>query len=225
MKKQWIERLAVLGCVLLAVAILHSRTRAQSQAAPSAHQQAGILTLEGPAIHVLVTARLPRAELRKLVTDSRTARDHPDLAEYYRSKADRLEAEAARDEQLARAFGDTVPMNGESHFSVGRNAFHYHLQARECLSEARNARLLADLYAQAAQGEGCFRCHNLNGRGGKIGPDLATEGTRGRSNAWLIGHFKNPQAYSPSSVMPAFAGLTSRQLETLAAFLQYQKAR
>ncbi|MEJ2008226.1 MAG: cbb3-type cytochrome c oxidase subunit II [Acidobacteriota bacterium] len=225
MRKQWIERLAVLGCALLALSIVHSITRAQDQGAPFDHQQTSILTLEGPAIHVLVTEPLSRRELRKLVTDPRTARDHPDLAEYYRSKADRLKAEAEEDQQTARALGDPKPLDAPDHFNIGRNARHYHVIAKRSLKQARDASLLADLYAQAAQGEGCFRCHSLHGRGGKIGPDLAMEGTRGRSNAWLVGHFRDPQAYSPSSVMPAFGALTNRQLEALATFLQHQRAR
>lgn len=71
--------------------------------------------------------------------------------------------------------------------------------------------------------EGCFSCHQLNGQGGKVGPDLTKEGTRGRSNAWLIGHFKNPAAYTPGSVMPSFKNLTNQQLQALTAFLQNEK--
>lgn len=71
--------------------------------------------------------------------------------------------------------------------------------------------------------EGCFMCHRLDGEGGKVGPDLTVEGTRGRSNAWLIGHFKDPPAYTPGSIMPAFKNLTNEQLRALAAFLQSQK--
>jgi cytochrome c553 len=223
MRKQWIGGCAVLGCALLALSFAHSNIRAQGRSAPSDHQQTGILTLEGPAIHILVTAPLSRRELRKLVTDSRTAQNHPNLAEYYRSKADRLEVEAAKDQQIAQTFGDPKPLNAPDHFNIGRNARHYHVMAKRCLGRAQDGRLLAALYAQATQGEGCFTCHSLRGRGGKIAPDLAAEGTRRRSDAWLIGHFKDPRAYSSTSVMPALAGLTNRQLQALATFLQYQK--
>lgn len=71
--------------------------------------------------------------------------------------------------------------------------------------------------------EGCFMCHELDGHGGKVGPNLTFEGTRGRSDAWLIGHFKDPSAYSPGSIMPAFKNLTARQLQALTTFLQSQK--
>lgn len=225
MAKQWIERSAVLGCALLVLSIPHSNTKAQDRGAPIDHPQTKILTLEGPAIHVLVTEHLQGWELRNLVTDARTARDHPDLAEYYQSKAQSLNVEAERDAQLARAFGDRTPLDGDSHFSGGRDAFHYHVIAKRCHRQSQNYKLLAALYTQAAQGEGCFKCHSLHGRGGKIAPDLAMEGTRSRSKAWLIGHFKDPQAYSRASVMPALNGLTNRQLQVLATFLQYQKER
>jgi mono/diheme cytochrome c family protein len=73
--------------------------------------------------------------------------------------------------------------------------------------------------------EGCFMCHRLNGEGGKVGPDLTTEGTRGRAQEWLIGHFKDPPAYVPGSIMPPFKNLTDEQLKALTAFLQNQKER
>jgi mono/diheme cytochrome c family protein len=71
--------------------------------------------------------------------------------------------------------------------------------------------------------EGCFTCHQLNGEGGAVGPDLTTEGARGRTEAWLIGHFKNPPAYTPGSIMPPFENLTEEQLKALTTFLQNQK--
>ena len=73
--------------------------------------------------------------------------------------------------------------------------------------------------------EGCFMCHQLGGEGGKVGPDLTVEGTRGRSSEWLIGHFKDPPAYTPGSIMPPFKNLTDEQLRALTAFLQSQNGR
>jgi mono/diheme cytochrome c family protein len=71
--------------------------------------------------------------------------------------------------------------------------------------------------------EGCFICHRLDGEGTKVGPDLTVEGNRGRSAAWLVGHFKNPAAYVPGSIMPSFQNLTDEQLSALTAFLESQK--
>lgn len=73
--------------------------------------------------------------------------------------------------------------------------------------------------------EGCFMCHRLNSEGGKVGPDLTVEGTRGRTDEWLIGHFKNPPAYTRGSIMPAFKNLTEEQLKALTLFLQSQKGK
>lgn len=71
--------------------------------------------------------------------------------------------------------------------------------------------------------EGCFMCHKLRDDGGDVGPDLSVEGTRGRTADWLIGHFKDPPAYTPGSVMLPFKELTDEQLRALVAFLQAQK--
>lgn len=86
-------------------------------------------------------------------------------------------------------------------------------------SEAQLIAYGKTLYRQ----EGCFMCHRLNGEGTKVGPDLTTEGTRGRTADWLIGHFKDPPAYTKGSVMPPFKNLTEEQLQALTAFLQNQK--
>ena len=64
MSKQWIERLAILGCALLALAFGQSRTSAQELAAQADHQQSRVVTLEGPAIHILVTEPLSRRDHR-----------------------------------------------------------------------------------------------------------------------------------------------------------------
>lgn len=66
-------------------------------------------------------------------------------------------------------------------------------------------------------------CHKFDGVGGSIGPDLSIEGERGRSDAWLIGHFKDPPRFSPGTVMPAFDNLTSSQLNALVVLLQHAK--
>ena len=73
--------------------------------------------------------------------------------------------------------------------------------------------------------EGCFTCHKLDGEGNAVGPDLTSEGTRRRSDEWLIGHFKDPPKYTPRSAMPPFLNLNEDQLRALTAFLQNQKGR
>jgi mono/diheme cytochrome c family protein len=70
--------------------------------------------------------------------------------------------------------------------------------------------------------ENCGGCHRLHGDGGRVGPDLSNEGDRGRSNAWMIGHFQNPAAFVPGSLMPATINLNQEQLLALTEFLQSQ---
>ena len=71
--------------------------------------------------------------------------------------------------------------------------------------------------------QGCLMCHRLKGEGGGVGPDLTSEGRRGRTTEWLMGHFKDPATYVKGSVMPPSKNLTEEQLKALAAFLQNQK--
>ena len=53
------------------------------------------------------------------------------------------------------------------------------------------------------QKNGCAACHQVNGMGGKIGPDLNGVANR-RSEAWVIQHFQNPQMMSPKTPMPPY---------------------
>jgi mono/diheme cytochrome c family protein len=96
------------------------------------------------------------------------------------------------------------------------------VQQKEAAAAKSQAEVVAygrKLYRQ----EGCVECHQLDGEGGTVGPDLTVEGTRGRSGDWLVGHFKDPSAYTPGSIMFSFKQLTDEQLRALTAFLQNQK--
>jgi cbb3-type cytochrome oxidase cytochrome c subunit len=53
------------------------------------------------------------------------------------------------------------------------------------------------------QKNGCAACHQVNGAGGKIGPELNGVANR-RSEAWVIQHFQNPQMMSPKTPMPPY---------------------
>jgi len=55
MKKRWIKWSTVLGSALLALSTVQSNVEAQDHGVQNDHQQTRILTLEGPAIHILVT--------------------------------------------------------------------------------------------------------------------------------------------------------------------------
>jgi mono/diheme cytochrome c family protein len=69
--------------------------------------------------------------------------------------------------------------------------------------------------------EGCLMCHRLGSEGNDIGPNLTKEAKRNRTPQWLIGHFKDPPAFTKGSDMPAFKNLTDTQLAALVALLEH----
>jgi ubiquinol-cytochrome c reductase cytochrome b subunit len=74
------------------------------------------------------------------------------------------------------------------------------------------------LYADS----GCASCHSIKGVGGMVAPPLDGVGSR-RDYAWLLGHFKDPQAFTPGSVMPAYAHLPEADLEKLTDYMMSLK--
>ena len=65
--------------------------------------------------------------------------------------------------------------------------------------------------------ENCQTCHNLAGGEPKMGPTLATVGSR-RTADWMIAHFRNPSAVVPGSPMPP-VNVSEVELNCLSAFL------
>ena len=64
---------------------------------------------------------------------------------------------------------------------------------------------------------GCAACHSIQGKGGRIGPELSHEGGK-RDADWHIRHFKDPQAISPGSIMPKVM-LSDKELNELADYM------
>lgn len=63
----------------------------------------------------------------------------------------------------------------------------------------------------------CSNCHLINGIGMTVGPPLNGVSER-RTKDWLIGHFRDPEKYSPGTMMPAF-DFPSQQMEAIVAYL------
>ncbi len=63
----------------------------------------------------------------------------------------------------------------------------------------------------------CAGCHRIQGTGAQVGPDLSFEGDK-RDKAWLFAHFKDPQAVSPGSFMPAVR-LSEKDIEDLTSYM------
>lgn len=65
----------------------------------------------------------------------------------------------------------------------------------------------------------CYVCHQFNGFGGTLAPDLSYEGSRAQRQ-WLIDFLKDPKTVRPTLVlrMPQF-NMTDQEAETLAAYI------
>ncbi|MBW2408236.1 MAG: cytochrome b N-terminal domain-containing protein [Deltaproteobacteria bacterium] len=65
----------------------------------------------------------------------------------------------------------------------------------------------------------CAYCHHIAGRGGRSqGPDLSNAVARGRTKDWLAKFIKDPQAFSPWSIMPKY-DLKEKDLNNLSDFI------
>ena len=77
----------------------------------------------------------------------------------------------------------------------------------------------------------CAGCHQIDGQGGAVGPDLSAFADKDPSNFsfdnldgspskqnWVIEHFRNPQKVSPGSPMRAYA-MNDDQIECLASYV------
>ena len=63
----------------------------------------------------------------------------------------------------------------------------------------------------------CNACHQINLKGGTIGPDLTDAGKR-LSTKWVVYYLRDPKAFVSRSVEPVFK-LTDKEIEALTAFL------
>ena len=68
----------------------------------------------------------------------------------------------------------------------------------------------------------CDACHQINLKGGTVGPDLTKAGKRLRPE-WVIQWLRNPKTFLKRSVEPVYA-LSQREIEDLAAFVLSPKA-
>ncbi|MFQ5449619.1 MAG: c-type cytochrome [Nitrospinaceae bacterium] len=63
----------------------------------------------------------------------------------------------------------------------------------------------------------CFACHQVDGEGGSVGPELSRAGYWYRPE-WIYAWIRNPQAYKPTTVMPNM-GLQPETAKVIAAYL------
>jgi cytochrome c2 len=87
------------------------------------------------------------------------------------------------------------------------------------------------LMAAAAQAESkgdqifkqkCAMCHTVNGKGGKIGPEL-TKIASSMKEAGIKAKLENPKIQNPSSSMPSFKTLPKADMDALLGYLKTLK--
>ncbi len=69
---------------------------------------------------------------------------------------------------------------------------------------------------------GCLSCHKIDGRDGRVGPDIAYTNQQ-RDLPWLMGHFKDPKSVVPGSLMPPYP-LPDDIFDSLTKYLLARKA-
>lgn len=87
----------------------------------------------------------------------------------------------------------------------------------------KNAQALDEAPSFAVEGamiyqrQSCGNCHQVNGSGMSNGPGLNGLALR-RSKEWVVGHFREPQKFSPNTIMPPYR-LNARDMENLTNYL------
>lgn len=74
---------------------------------------------------------------------------------------------------------------------------------------------------QIFQEYACYGCHQVNGKGGEVGPDLSGVGSRLQPE-YLAAFLQNPQAFIPGSSMK-ISGLWEEEVQALVAYLMSLK--
>jgi len=123
---------------------------------------------------------------------------------------------------LSRALGQDYSLSGDRGALIQMNCNICHRYDRE--TEGADA---INLAKRLVDQKGCRACHTINGRGGRIGPDLTRVGEKAPEQydysrlsgqktafAWHVAHFKEPKAVATDSAMPNF-GFSTEQAQAL----------
>ena len=91
--------------------------------------------------------------------------------------------------------------------------------------------VLVALITVSAQAEGkgeqifsqkCAMCHIINGKGGKIGPELSKVSARLKEKDIKV-KLENPKKSNPNSLMPSFKSLPKAEMNALLEYLKTLK--
>jgi len=82
----------------------------------------------------------------------------------------------------------------------------------------REVQLSDELTGEALFNERCRDCHQVNGKGGTVGPDLTGVASR-RDRAYLEQAIREPAKLYPGSVMPHYDTFSIKQVKSLVDYL------
>lgn len=104
-------------------------------------------TYRSPAVQVAVPHELTNREAKKLAATAESRADHMRLAEYYGTRADKAEAQAAGYERAATTYRESpLPKNFMSPTTPGR----YEFTAKGFREEAKSSRAIAASHERMA---------------------------------------------------------------------------
>jgi cytochrome c551/c552 len=77
--------------------------------------------------------------------------------------------------------------------------------------------------ASLFKSEGCIACHIINGKGGKVGPNLSHIGSNNLSYHWMKKQLIDPAAHFRSNIMPSFGNIPPAKIKILVSYLESLK--
>ena len=105
------------------------------------------------------------------------------------------------------------PMLPKAHLQASCGQCHAAAAKVPPLSLARKGEYLFDMH-------GCKSCHVVDGKGGKVGPDLSGVALKGYDRKWHVRHLRDPQGTVAGSKMMSFGHLTDGEVNAIMAYVE-----
>jgi cytochrome c551/c552 len=77
--------------------------------------------------------------------------------------------------------------------------------------------------ASLFKSKGCIACHTINGKGGKVGPNLSHIGSNNLSYHWMKEQLADPAAHFRSNIMPSYGSMPPAKIKILVNYLESLK--
>ncbi|MHB1664662.1 MAG: c-type cytochrome [bacterium] len=77
--------------------------------------------------------------------------------------------------------------------------------------------------ASLFKSKGCIACHTIDGKGGKVGPNLSYIGSNNLSHHWMKEQLVHPAAHFRSNIMPSYKSVPLAKIDVLVSYLESLK--